>query len=324
MDQKHEDIRRVYERLAQSAPDSFQVYAGKAAQRIAEEMGVDENWKEDRLSLQEGQEWMNEALSGDIPTTPEQQEEWMREMVSQRLRAVLNGVPNDVERRAWLLQTVQAARRADGREMDEAEIACFSRASLEEMEEAFVGLTMDWARMKVLPALLEECERQSQAEEEPGMQVDNAGALAAAVYMSAPAGICINNPACWWISEAIGACAELLEKWNTEDVEDWVDGIAIGLLYVSVTLACLCLLVLMYTLIPGTVALFTAEVAVAEVPAIIVGSITAAAEVLGGMVKLALGSAALAAVIEIAKRFWSLWRGESVSTAPETVHHISV
>lgn len=112
--------------------------------------------------MQAVQEWMNAALCGKLPTTPEACREQLWNMADTHLQAMLDGLASDTERRAWLLQTIQIARKVDECEMDEAETARFSQLSLEKMRAAFIDLTMEWVENEVIAILQAQCEQPSQ------------------------------------------------------------------------------------------------------------------------------------------------------------------
>lgn len=316
MDRQNDRIRQTYERLTKGASESWQVYAGEDAQALAGENRVSDNWEKDSFAMQAGQEWMNAALCGRLPTTPEACREQLWNMVDAQLQALLDGLANDTERRAWLLQTIQIARKVDECEMDEAEIARFSQHSLEEMKESFVGLTMEWAENKVIPILQEQCKQQSQQEVLPEIQADNAGALATAVYM--------NDPGARKMPEAVGACAELIETCHNEENENWMDKAAYGLLIVAMIVAFLTLAALVSVVIAAAVTTVVVEGTVVGLGAAIVADLALASSTLVGMAVVSLGSLCLAGLVEGMKKLINFFKDETVATHSTTPVHIHI
>lgn len=315
MKRENENIHKTFNRLVRGASASWHVYAGEDAEHVAEDNDVSESWEKNRNALQNGQEWMNEILSEKPPTTSDELKAQLRRLTNTQLRSLLDGLANDTERRAWLLDTIRAARKVDGCEMDEAEFARFSQSSLEEMEVAFVDLTMAWTVKKVLPMFQKQCEQQSQQEKQPGMKVDNAGAMAAAVYM--------NDPAARKMPEAVGACAEMLEQCQAEDCVNLVDKVVYGLLIAAMIVAILALTTLVSSVI-ATVVCAAMEGTFAGLGTAIIADISLGSEVLIGMVVLALGSLCLAGLIEGLRKLSNLLDEETFPTSSTTPRYIYI
>lgn len=302
-----ENMREIYDQLAADGATAWDVYSGENSEKIAEEKGIPhEKWVDARVAMQIGHEAMEEELDRGIPRSEAERNRRIYNAIKNQISGNLHGM-NDEERRARILMTLQAAQQ-----MDESDVARMAHLQTEELEERLVNLAMDWTKNRVLPELQRQCTLLMQNEEQRETALNNAGAVAVAVYM--------NDEYAQVMTEVLGECAGMIEY--CQDVEDSaeqdnqyadtpgyaaqnetpdysiLDLVAFGLLLVSASLACAALASIGTVVFSTAVSHVLVEGTVAGIGAAVSAEMPLLCGFLGEMLKVSLAGTILSAVVK--------------------------
>lgn len=230
----YENMIQAYNKLEPGNSNAWEIYAGERSQAMAEEQDIPQSkWMADRMTMQLGQEVMDQELAKEIPYSPEEWDARLRDMVSRQVGRLLRSESNDMARKGLLFQilrnnAVLEAAEA-GVKVSEEEVEVIHRLSLLEMQDAVVELGMKWTKQRVLPILHQQCGLLNQPPEQLKELLKNPGALAVAGYLGIPE--LRNAP------ETVGAAAEAASHFQKNTgitSEDVFYYIAIALLALAV------------------------------------------------------------------------------------------
>ncbi len=309
MNIEFENILKLYNFLTSNSSSSFEIYASEQTQVLANEHGVSaEKWSDDRTALQFGQAIIAEELSRDLPATFEEQEGRIRTMLSRMVDAQLRIQPNDIARKGLILQILKSTGS-----VDETELTMLSQLDLTDLKHKLVDTTYQFTTNTVLPAI--EHQRNLlllDTEQTAPIQLDNAGALAAAAYLEVPT--------MQKMPEIAGAVSEIAcQSTSSSNASDIIEKIAFGLFVIAGILAFLALLSMTATVFSSVGAHILVEGTLSGVGAAIAADVALAAGFVMKMILVAAGSTCLGGLAKLlgkVVRSWSSKNNEQEFTKP--------
>lgn len=298
----NDKILSQYRELAMEDASAWDVLAGEDAALMAEEAGIPSaKWRNDRLSMQTGMMILNRELPLEAPQTEEEQKLWLQQMmktvVKLQISSQLNCQDNDMARKGLLLQHMRTSGI-----LEESDLAWYSRKEVSELQNILEKHLCGQVVPAVLSYLLRQCDLQS-GESQEATQITNSGALALSTYLEVPE---VRD-----CPQALGALGEISVKVPQPTVDSGSDPnptldagsdpnflwqLACGLLVVAILLVTAALLIHVTPLI-GAVAGELLKGSVGSVGFAIVAETAPWTGIIAYVLKLALGSACLSALI---------------------------
>lgn len=328
-----ENMQKTYDQLAADDATAWDVYSSEDCEKIAEEKGIPwEKWADARVAMTMGQGAIEEELENGIPQSDAERERRLYAVIKNQITGNLRGMRSDEERRARVLMTLQGAQQ-----MNENEVAQMALLSIEELEEKLVDLAMDLTKSRVLPALEKQCTLLLHNEEQKASVLNNAGAMAAAVYM--------NDAHAQDVPVFLGSCAgliehcqnvvdaaeqngknELLSEYDAQnETSDYniLDIVAYGLLLVSAAIACAVLASFGAVVVSTAVSHVLVEGTVAGIGAAVAADIPLLGGILGEMMKVSLAGTILSVVVKGLACLCRFAEDECPTHTYHTEHYVS-
>lgn len=328
-----ENMQKTYDQLAADDATAWDVYSSEDCEKIAEEKGIPwEKWADARVAMKIGQEAIEEELENGIPQSDAERDRRLYAVIKNQITGNLRGMRSDEERRARVLMTLQGAQQ-----MNENEVAQMALLSIEELEEKLVDLAMDLTKSRVFPALEKQCTLLLHNEEQKASVLNNAGAMAAAVYM--------NDAHAQDVPVFLGSCAgliehcqnvvnaaeqngknELLSEYDAQnETSDYniLDIVAYGLLLVSAAIACAALASFGAVVVSTAVSHVLMEGTVAGIGAAVAADIPLLGGILGEMMKVSLAGTILSVVMRGLACLCRFAEDECSTHTYHTEHYVS-